>query len=219
MSTRPVTKTSARDRLLAAADELFYREGVLSVGIDRIIDHAGVAKASLYNTFGSKERLVCAYLKARHERNRERVERVLTRYRTPREKLLGVFDALGEQLTAPGYNGCAFQRASAEAPEDSGIILQTDNYRSWLRGLFASLAAEAGYAAPEALARQFLLLYDGAGNSARLDRDPSASTTARAAAAALLETAPTAAPAVAAAHGSAPDGPTGAPFDESGEKV
>lgn len=190
MATRTAAKTSARDRLLAAADELFYSEGVLSVGIDRVIERAGVAKASLYNSFGSKEALVCAYLDARRHRNMARVERVLTRYRTPREKLLGVFDALGEQLTGPGYRGCAFQRASAEAPEDSGIARETDAYRSWLRGLFASLAEEAGYADPEGLSRQLLLLYDGAGTSARLDRDPSASTTARAAAAALLAAAP-----------------------------
>jgi AcrR family transcriptional regulator len=183
-------KATARDRLLAAADELFYREGVLTVGIDRIIDHAGVAKASLYNTFGSKERLVCAYLAMRHERSKARITRVLTRFRTPREKLLGVFDALGEQLTSPGYNGCAFQRASAEATQDSGIVRQIDEYRSWLRGLLTDLAGEAGYAAPGVLGRQLLLLYDGAANSARLDRDPSASTTARAAAAALLSVAP-----------------------------
>lgn len=194
MVTRPAAKTSARDRLLAAADELFYAEGVLSVGIDRVIEQAGVAKASLYNTFGSKEGLVCAYLDARRQRNMVRVGRVLTRYRTPGEKLLGVFDALGEQLTDRGYRGCAFQRASAEAPQDSGIIRETDAYRSWLRGLFASLAEEAGYADPEGLSRQLLLLYDGAGTSARLDRDPSASTTARAAAAALLAAAPTADP-------------------------
>jgi AcrR family transcriptional regulator len=53
-------KPSARERLLAAADELFYREGVQTVGIDRIVQHAGVAKASLYNLFGSKEALIQA---------------------------------------------------------------------------------------------------------------------------------------------------------------
>jgi AcrR family transcriptional regulator len=189
-AAKAAAKATARERLLDAADELFYREGVLSVGIDRIIDHAGVAKASLYNTFGSKESLVCAYLARRHERSKARITRVLTRFRTPREKLLGVFDALGEQLTDPGYHGCAFQRASAEAPQDSGIVRQTDAYRSWLCGLFTTLATEAGYADPAALGRQLQLLYDGAGTSARLDRDPSASTTARTAAAALLAAAP-----------------------------
>jgi AcrR family transcriptional regulator len=59
-------KPSPRERLLQAAGELFYAEGVQSVGIDRVIERAGVAKASLYSTFGSKEQLVCAYLDARH---------------------------------------------------------------------------------------------------------------------------------------------------------
>ena len=56
---------AARARLLAAADELFYAEGVQSVGIDRVIEHAGVAKATLYSAFGSKDGLVRAYLQAR----------------------------------------------------------------------------------------------------------------------------------------------------------
>ncbi|MGV9349958.1 TetR/AcrR family transcriptional regulator [Streptomyces spiralis] len=190
MATRTAAKTSARERLLEAANELFYSEGVQSVGIDRVIEHAGVAKASLYNTFGSKEALVCAYLELRYVRIRDRITRTLTRFRTPREQLLGVFDALGEAFTDPEYNGCAFVRATAETPEDSAVRRAAGNYRSWVRDLFTELATAAGYADPEALARQLQLLYDGAGQSARMDRDPSAATTARAAAAALLDAAP-----------------------------
>jgi AcrR family transcriptional regulator len=149
-----------------------------------------VAKASLYNTFGSKEGLVCAYLELRYVRMRDRITTALTRFRTPREQLLGVFDALGEAITDPGYNGCAFVRATAETAEDSSIRQVADTYRLWLRGLFTELAKASGYAAPEALARQLHLLYDGAGQSARMDRDPSAATTARAAAAVLLDAAP-----------------------------
>src|SRR3979411_3391553 len=75
---------SVRDRLLAAADELFYEEGVHVVGIDRIVERAGVAKASLYSTFGSKEELVRAYLE-NHFQNRQRsVVRILGAHRTPR---------------------------------------------------------------------------------------------------------------------------------------
>ena len=62
MQSKMAGKAPARARLLAAADELFYREGVQTVGIDRIIEQAGVAKASLYNIFGSKEDLVFALL-------------------------------------------------------------------------------------------------------------------------------------------------------------
>jgi AcrR family transcriptional regulator len=191
---KPGTKTSAakpsaRDRLLAAATELFYREGVQTVGIDRIIERAGVAKASLYNTFGNKEGLVRAYLEGRHLVVRERVTRTLTRFRTPRERLLGVFDAAGETVTAPGFNGCAFVSATAEAHPGGAIELAADDHRRWMRGLLTDLAAEAGVADPETLARQFHLLYDGAVLSGRMDRDPSAATTARAAATALFDAA------------------------------
>jgi AcrR family transcriptional regulator len=190
MPNPTATRPSARERLLAAANELFYREGVQTVGIDRIVEHAGVAKASLYNTFGSKEALVRAYLERRDGNLRDRITRTLTRFRTPRERLLGVFDAQGELFTDPEYNGCAFARASAEAAHGGSIEHAADDYRGWVRTLFTDLAAEAGVADPESLARQLHLLYDGASSSARMDRDPSAATTARAAAAALLDAAP-----------------------------
>lgn len=184
-------KPSARERLLAAADELFYREGVQSVGIDRVVQKAGVAKASLYNLFGSKEELVQAYLDGRLEASREQVERTLTRFRTPRERLLGVFDAQGQLFTEPDFNGCAHMSASAEAQPGSPVECASDRYRLWVRTLFTDLAREAGVADAEGLARQLHLLYDGAGVSARMDRDPSAATTARAAAAALFDAAVT----------------------------
>ena len=183
-------KTSARERLLAAADELFYREGVHTVGIDRIIEHAGVAKASLYYNFASKEDLVVAYLASRHASTSERITRALTRYRTPREQLLGVFDAQGELFTNPEFNGCAFVSASAGAVQGGSVEQAADLYRAWVRTLFTDLAKDAGFADPDTVARQLHLLYDGAGLSARMDRDPSASTTARAAAAAILNAAP-----------------------------
>jgi AcrR family transcriptional regulator len=183
------SKPSARERLLAAADDLFYREGVHTVGIDRIVQKAGVAKASLYNLFGSKEELVQAYLDARHANTREQVERALTRFRTPRERLLGVFDAQGQLFTEPDFNGCAHMAASAEAPHGSPVEGATDRYRQWVRTLFTDLARDAGVTDFEDLARQLHLLYDGAGVSARMDRDPSAATTARAAAAALFDAA------------------------------
>jgi AcrR family transcriptional regulator len=190
MSNREVTGPPARERLLAAADELFYREGVQTVGIDRIISRAGVAKASLYSNFGSKEELVRAYLESRHARTTDRISRALTRFRTPRERLLGVFDAQGEQFTDPAFNGCAFVMASAEAPAGGAVERAAKAYRDWVRTLFTTLAREARVADPDALARQLHLLYDGAGLSARMDHDPSAATTARAAAGALFDAAP-----------------------------
>src|ERR1700712_1232060 len=94
---------SARDRLLAAATELFYEEGVHTVGIDRVIERAGVAKATLYSTFGSKDELIREYLHGRHVARRERILVALERYPTARERLLGVFDVLGDSFADPGF--------------------------------------------------------------------------------------------------------------------
>jgi len=190
MVTRNVENRSARERLLAAADELFYEEGVHTVGIDRVIERAGVAKATLYNAFGSKDELIRAYLTRRHAVQRERITSALaTRYETPRERLLGVFDVLGEAAAEPGFRGCAFINASAESPPGGVVEEVADASRAWLQSLFVELARAAGAADPTLLARQLVLLYDGASVGARMDHDPGAANAARAVARVLLDTA------------------------------
>jgi AcrR family transcriptional regulator len=188
---KTANRPSPRERLLAAADELFYGEGVHTVGIDRIIEQADVSKASLYKIFGSKDELIRAYLAARHAFWRERLTRELaTRYQTPRERLLGVFDVLGESFADPGFRGCAFVNASAEARPGSPIVEAADEARAWERALFVELGETAGAVDPDLLAEQLLQLYDGAQIAARMDRNPAAAATAaRAAAAALLDAA------------------------------
>jgi AcrR family transcriptional regulator len=186
MAVHQAAKPSARERLLAAANELFYTEGVHTVGIDRVIEQAGVAKASLYNTFGSKDELVHAYLEGRHAAMVARITKAVARYDNPRDRLLGVFDAQGELFAEPGFRGCAFASASAESPGDL-VAQAADAYRGWVRGLLTDLARDAGVPDPERLGRQLHLLYDGASQSARMDHDPSAATAARAAAETLLD--------------------------------
>ncbi|MGO1055254.1 TetR/AcrR family transcriptional regulator [Crossiella sp. CA198] len=179
-------KVSARERLLAAADELFYAEGVRSVGIDRVIEHAGVAKASLYNTFGSKDELIHAYLKGRQDKMSGRILAAVEAAGTPRERILAIFDAQAKAYADSGFRGCAFHRASAESHPGDRVEQATREYRAWVRELFADLAGQAGARDPAALAHQLHLLYDGTGHATRTDRDSSATTAARAAAAALL---------------------------------
>lgn len=187
MTARSEVKGSARERLLAAADELFYEEGVRTVGIDRVIEHAGVAKASLYNTFGSKEGLIRAYLDQRRSRIAERIMRNIERCDTPRERLLAVFEAQRERAAEQDYRGCAFLRATAEAHPGDQVEQVSDDYRGWLRELFTELAEQAGAPEPAVLARQLLLLYDGATVSGQLDRDPSAYVLSRVTAETLLD--------------------------------
>jgi AcrR family transcriptional regulator len=185
-------RPSARERLLASANELFYNEGIHTVGIDRVIEHAGVAKASLYNTFGSKDQLVRAYLEGRQVSVTERITQAVERYDTPRERLLAVFEGQQDLFAQPGYRGCAFARASAESQPGDLAEQATEQYRQWVRALLSRLAAEAGVPDPEVLARQLHLLYEGSSQSARMDHDPGAAATARAAAATLLDAATTA---------------------------
>jgi len=177
----------ARERLLAAADELFYEGGTHAVGIDRVIERAGVAKASLYDNFGSKEELIRAYLEARHEARKARLTARLERYATPRERLLGVFDALADVMAQPTFRGCAFQRAGAESGPGGRVKEVVDGARGWTRELFTSLAREAGARHPEELAQQFMLLYDGALVSAHLEGGTHPALAARAAAALMLD--------------------------------
>ena len=178
---------TARERLLEAADDLFYRVGVQTVGIDRVIEQAGVAKASLYNTFGSKEALVEAYLDGRRVRLADQILRHVSEYDEPRAQILAVYEALSEIVKEPGYRGCAFALASAEAPSDGLVVHAAKEYRSWVRGLLTELSSALGVADPALLARQLHLLYDGTSQAVRMDRNLSAAVEAREVAALLLD--------------------------------
>jgi AcrR family transcriptional regulator len=171
---------SARERLLAAADELFYEEGVHTVGIERVLERAGVAKASLYSTFGSKDELVQAYLQARADRRRRRISERIARHDDPRARILAIFDLMSELAAEPRFRGCAFYNASAEGPRKettAGRIC--GDQRSWTRALFTELARDAGAADPDRLGRQLVVLYDGAMVGASMDRDPGVPAVAR----------------------------------------
>jgi AcrR family transcriptional regulator len=180
-------RPSASRRLLDAAGELFYAEGVQSVGIDRIIEQAGVAKASLYNTFGSKEALVRAYLEEQHARTMGRLTAAIASAGTPKERILAVFAAQAELFAEPDFRGCAFVAAASEAPPGGLVERAADDYRAWILGMFQNLAADAGATHPDMLAAQLQVIYDGAGLGARMDRRPDVAVSARAAVDALLD--------------------------------
>jgi AcrR family transcriptional regulator len=183
-------RSSARERLLAAANELFYAEGVQTVGIDRIIERAGVAKASLYNLFGSKEGLVAAYLASRHDRTTSGLTEAIESVDEPRQKILAVFEYQAGQYQRPDFNGCAFIAASTEAPAHGLVEQAADQFRSWLRAMFSDLAAQVGAPDPVGLGRQLHLIYDGAGLAGRMDHhDPRIEPSAREAVEAVLDAA------------------------------
>lgn len=171
MAVKTKEGQSARERLLDAADELFYAEGVHVVGVDRIAERARVTKATLYNTFGSKEDLVRVYLEQHMRRRQERIGRILAAKHTPRERILGIFAEVEELLAGSAFRGCRFIMATAESRRGDASETVAETYRAWLRSVFTHLAEEAGARDPKLLGRRLLLIYDGAAVAARLDKD------------------------------------------------
>lgn len=176
------------DRLLDAADDLFYGEGIRAVGVGAIADAAATTKMTLYAHFRSKDELIGRYLERRGDRWREHLTDALAARRGgPKQKLLAVFDILGEGLQDPEFRGCPFINASAEFPDPKHPARRaTDRHRRWLRELFAGLARDAKLRSPQSLADELLFLYDATMVSGYLDNDPGAAKTARRAAATLV---------------------------------
>ncbi|HEU5432498.1 MAG TPA: TetR/AcrR family transcriptional regulator [Thermomicrobiales bacterium] len=191
------TTKKPRDRILAAADELFYARGIHAVGIDEIIARSGAAKTTLYAHFPSKDDLIAGYLQRRGEEWRQHLgEELARRGGTPEERIDAVFAVLAEGCASPGFRGCPFINATAEYPDPThpGRVV-ADAHRQWVHDLLAGLAAEAGAATPDALARQLILLYDAAMVGAQFDPAGLAPTSAREAVRTLVDTAVGAAPA------------------------
>jgi AcrR family transcriptional regulator len=188
-TTAPVAqRLSARERLLAAADELFYAEGIHVVGVDRIVERAGVTKASLYNTFGSKDELVRAYLDRHLLVRQKRIARILAAHDAPRERLLAVFAEVEDMLAGTAFRGCRFISAAAEARPGDAAEEVAAKYRAWLWSLFTDLAEAVGARDARQFGRQLFLLYDGAAVAARMDGDRRAAAKAvRSAVEALLD--------------------------------
>ncbi|MDX3432642.1 TetR/AcrR family transcriptional regulator [Streptomyces sp. ME01-18a] len=157
--TRPLTP--AGERVVAAAEELFYDRGITAVGVDLIAEHSGVTKRTLYNQFGSKDRLVAAYLAARDRRWQSLVRATVDACDDPVEAVTAPFEAL-RVWSGTNARGCAFINALAELPDSShpAYVIAADQKR-WLVDLFEELATAAGCSAPGALATQLLVLHEG----------------------------------------------------------
>lgn len=153
----------AHEHLLRAADELFYREGVRAVGIEAVVERAGVNKMSLYRQFSSKDDLVVAYLKRCDERFFDRLEASIAKHPgNPARQLVQYFEDLAQRASAPDYRGCPFVNVAAEFPDATHPARQSviDN-KSKLIARLNELARAAHAAAPAALADELALLIEG----------------------------------------------------------
>jgi AcrR family transcriptional regulator len=109
-----------RERILAVADDLFYRYGIRSVGVDRIIAESNVAKMTFYKYFPSKRNLILAYLEQREEFWSHALEKAFAPDRSTTSCILAIFDVLDEMLQMPSFQGCPFIKALAEFGRDCG---------------------------------------------------------------------------------------------------
>jgi AcrR family transcriptional regulator len=156
-------KPGARDRILTAAYELFASRGIRDVGVDEVIERAGVAKASLYRHFPSKDDLVIAFLELREERwTLDWVEaQARRRGTTPEEQLLAIFGLFDEWFHRDDFEACSFINVLLEMgpahPAGKASVQHLANIRSIVR----KLAEEAGLREPDSFARSWHILMKG----------------------------------------------------------
>ncbi|MBV8259928.1 MAG: TetR/AcrR family transcriptional regulator [Paraburkholderia sp.] len=187
-------EADARERLLDAAEALIYAGGIRATGVDAIVRAAGAARKSFYTYFDSKDALVAAALSRRDERwMRWFVAGTLARGRTPQARLIGMFDVLREWFGSDGFHGCAFLNASGEiASPDDPVRVVARHHKERLLAFVReqsdawAVAVGADRRVAARLARQWLILIDGAIGVALVSGDADAALDARSAARSLL---------------------------------
>ncbi|MDQ6608167.1 MAG: TetR/AcrR family transcriptional regulator [Actinomycetota bacterium] len=154
----------ARERILAAAYDLFAHRGIQAVGIDSIVAESGVARQTLYRHFASKQDLVLAFLQRRDElwtKNWLQAE-VQRRGSTPDDRLLAIFDVFDEWFRTPDFEGCTFINVMLETSDRSGPVhLAGVAYLAGIRQFLEELAGRARIADPESFGRKWHILMKG----------------------------------------------------------
>jgi AcrR family transcriptional regulator len=155
-----------RDRLLAAAADLFYRDGVTATGVEKLCATAGVSKRSMYQLFATKDDLVAEALAAAGPATHQAFmpdDDALP----PRERILHVFRVLEEFAGRPGFAGCRFGNTATDLrdPAHPAAAVARD-FKQRLTDWFAAEAKAGGAADPDLIARQLTMLFDGAGDRA-----------------------------------------------------
>jgi len=157
------TPPAPRQRLLDAAADLFYRQGIGAVGVDLVSKTAGVSKRTLYQQFGSKDRLIAESLDAHGDA-------VLGMYipaedpgESARQQILDVFDALGRWTAAETFRGCPFVNTATELadPAHPARLIARD-YKLRLRDYFARQAERGQADDPQRVADELTVVFDGA---------------------------------------------------------
>jgi AcrR family transcriptional regulator len=153
-----------RDRLVEAASELFYAQGLRAVSADKIIERVGTTKVTFYRHFRTKDDLVVAYLLGRAAIERDGIGQAITHAGgDPGTTLRLISEGIGAVACSPGFRGCPFINAAAEYPDPSSPVRRiVDEHRAWYRTTFEQLIAPLGLPDQAAVADELMLLRDGA---------------------------------------------------------
>lgn len=170
--------SEARSRLLGTATELFYAEGLHSVGVDRILAEAQVTRATLYRHFAGKDDLLVAYLRQADEAVRARISAARDGNPDPDDVIRAVSRTIADDIRGPGFRGCAFLNAAAEYPDPGHPVHRAVlEHRQWFLATMTELFTDTGKIDPEPAARHFVMLRDGAMAAGCLtDPEPIAAT-------------------------------------------
>jgi AcrR family transcriptional regulator len=160
----PKGEVSARERILATANELFYREGVRAIGVDTVVERSGVSKTTLYRLFESKDALIAAFAAERDRLNWEWWDRIEKQHPDdPRALLEAVLSEIARRIGGPAYRGCPFLNLATEFPDDNhpGRIAARANKKE-LRARLATIVAKLDVGDPDRVASQMALIINGA---------------------------------------------------------
>jgi AcrR family transcriptional regulator len=176
----------ARRRLLDTATRLFYEGGIHAVGIDRIIAEAGVAKATFYNHFPSKDELVVSYIEEQDRLGRAAVAALPKQ--PPRKMIAAIMGRISEAVVAGGWRGCPFLNAAAEYPDPTSLVRRAiDARRTWYHDSLRDLLAADGDPSPSVTASLLVAVSDGLLEIAYLDNPETVPALVREAVARLLD--------------------------------
>lgn len=182
------TRSTDRERILSAADRLFYGRGIQSVGMDAVRAAAGIPLKRLYAQFPSKDALLIEVLHHRSEVWDEGVRRASETAVSARERILAVYDFLDEWFHSGDFRGCGFINAFGELGAVSPAVAEAAHeQKAAFRAHLGQLVSELG--APPLLADQLALLAEGAQTTAAISGNPDAAAHARAAAETLIDAA------------------------------
>lgn len=181
-------RPSPRERLLEAAADLAYQDGV-GIGVEALCKAAGVSKRSMYQLFESKDELLAASIERRATRSAEQPIPPSDAHLPPRESILYVFDQLEKSALSAAYMGCPYLAVQIELKDTEHPASKVAaKAKRDLEAFFRHQAELGGAADPEFLGRQLIMIFDGASARAGIRADELHGL-ARSTAAALLDVA------------------------------